>query len=286
MSRTDGLLLAAVACISLGSIFVRVADAPALAVSFYRITFATLLVVPLGVAPLRRSWGTLTRRQRWSVAAAGVSLAVHFATWIASLSFTSVAASVLLVNTAPLFTMALASPLLGEPVSRALVLTGGLASAGAALIALDDWGRGADSLAGVLLALAGAVTLSLYHLAGRGLRDALPLRAYLAAVWGTAAVTLLLLALGFGVALGPFPGKTWAAFLALAVIPTLLGHGLVNRALRHLPAPRVGLFLLGEPVGATLLAYLAFGESPGWLTVAGAVLVLAALALLIRSGEG
>jgi drug/metabolite transporter (DMT)-like permease len=242
-------------------------------------------VAPCAVGPLRASWGGLASRHRWSVAGAGVSLALHFATWIASLSFTSVAASVLLVNTAPLFTMTLAPLLLGERVPRVLYPTAALASAGAALIALDDWDRGASSLTGFALALAGAVTLSLYHLAGRGLRDALPLRAYLVAVWGTAAATLLALAVAFGVELGPFPARTWLAFAGLAAVPTLLGHGLVNRSLHALPAPTVGLFLLGEPIGASVLAYLVFGEQPGLLTLAGAVLVLGALVLVVRAGE-
>jgi drug/metabolite transporter (DMT)-like permease len=283
--RTYGLLLLAVLFISLGSIFVRVAQAPPLAVSFFRILFATALVAPAAATAAWPAWRGLARRERWSVAGAGVALALHFATWIASLSYTSVAASVLLVNTAPLFTMALAPLLLREPVARVLYGAGALAMAGAALIALDDWGQGQSSLLGFGLALAGAVTLSLYHVAGRALRVALPLSVYLLAVWGTAAATLLALAVAFGTDLGPFPLRTWAAFLGLAAFPTLAGHGLVNRALRHLPAPRVGLFLLGEPIGATLLAYLFFGEAPGWLTLAGAVLVLAALALVVRAEE-
>jgi drug/metabolite transporter (DMT)-like permease len=285
LSRTYGLLLAAVVCISLGSILVKLAQAPALAVSFYRIFFATCLVAPAAAGALPGSWRSLPTSQRWSVAGAGVALALHFATWIASLSYTSVAASVLLVNTAPLFTMALAPLLLGESVPRVLYPTAALASAGAALIALDDWDRGASSLTGFALALAGALTLSLYHLAGRGLRDALPLKPYLASVWGTAAATLLALALALGVDLGPFPARTWLAFVGLATLPTLLGHGLVNRSLRALPAPTVGLFLLGEPIGASLLAFLVFGEQPGLLTLAGAVLVLAALALVVRAGK-
>ncbi len=110
------------------------------------------------------------------------------------------------------------------------------------------------SLFGNLLAVAGAVTLATYQVIGRGLRATLPLNAYMLAVWGTATLTLAGLMAAFGTRFAPFPPRTWLAFAALAVVPTLGGHGLTNRALRSLPAPTVGLFLLGEPVIASLLA--------------------------------
>jgi drug/metabolite transporter (DMT)-like permease len=85
----------------------------------------------------------------------------------------------------------------------------------------------------------------------------------------------------FGTRFAPFPPKTWLAFVALAVVPTLGGHGLTNRALRSLPAPTVGLFLLGEPVIASVLAMLLFGETPSVSTLLGGAIVLAALALVL-----
>ena len=116
---------------------------------------------------------------------------------------------------------------------------------------------------------------------GRGLRDALPLNAYVLGVWGTAALALAPLARGFGVPLGGYPGRTWLVFLALAVVPTLGGHGLVNKSLRAVPAPTVGLFLLGEPVIASVLAWLLFHETPGAWTLSGGAIVLAALVLVV-----
>ena len=96
-----------------------------------------------------------------------------------------------------------------------------------------------------------------------------------------AAVALAALARSFGVPLGGYPRTTWLAVGALAVVPTIGGHGLVNKALRALPAPTVGLFLLGEPVGASLLAWLVFAEVPGAGTLAGGAIVLGALALVV-----
>ena len=274
---------AAVACISVGSILVRLAHAPALAVAFYRIFLATLLLAAFALPALVRSWRGLSRAQVAALLGAGVALGIHFATWIASLSFTSVAASVLLVNMAPLFTLLLARIVLGERVSRAVRVAMTLAVGGAVLIAVGDWAGG--SLLGDGLALAGAVTLSLYHVAGRGLRQALPLPAYVLGVWGTAALTIALIALFAHVPLGGYAPRTLGVFLALAVVPTLLGHGLVNRSLRRLPAPTVGLFLLGEPVLASLLAYAVFGERPGAWALAGGAVILGALAVVTAEGR-
>ena len=282
--RGYGLLILAVLCVSVGSIFVRLANSPALAVAFNRIFLASVVVAPFAAPSLVRAWPVLTARRRLVLLASGISLGVHFATWIASLSYTTVAASVLLVNTAPLFTLFFSWWFLGERASKAVLVAMAVALTGAALIAAGDWGDGGTaSLKGDVLAVAGAVTLSLYHVIGRGLRDALPLSAYVLGVWSTAAATLAVLAAGARVPVFGYPPRTFALFLALAVVPTVIGHGLVNRSLRHIPAPTVGLFLLGEPIAASILAYAVFGETPGLLTIAGGVLVLAALALVVRS---
>ena len=281
--RPFALLALAVLCVSVGSIFIRLAAAPPLAVAFYRITLATLLIAPFAAGSAVRAWPVLSSRRRWAMIASGVALGLHFATWIASLSFTSVAASVLLVNTAPLFTLAFSRLVLGEAIAPAVAVAMAVALVGAALIAAADWAQSAASLLGSGLAVVGAVTLSAYHVIGRGLRDAVPLPAYVLSVWACAAATLGLLVAGAGVPITGYSARTFAWLLALAVVPTVLGHGLVNLSLRAFPAPTVGLFLLGEPVAAAALAYAIFGERPGALTLAGGVLVVAALALVVRS---
>jgi drug/metabolite transporter (DMT)-like permease len=279
-----GLALA-VLCVSLGSILIRKAQTPALATSFHRVFLASLVLAPFAAGAAWRAARTLAPRQRWLLIASGTALAAHFATWIASLAYTTVAASVLLVNTAPLFTLGFSRVFLGEAPSAATVQAMALALAGAALIAVGDWGPSPAALWGDLLALAGAVTLSAYHVIGRGLRDALPLGAYVFAVWATAAGVLAILAWLGDVPLLGYSAGTYGWLLALALVPTVGGHGLVNRSLRLLPAPTVGLFLLGEPVAASILAYLVFGEAPGPWTLAGGALVLAALVLVVRGSR-
>jgi drug/metabolite transporter (DMT)-like permease len=274
-------LALAVLFVSFGAILVRLAAAPPLAVSFYRVAIASLLLLPFAAGDARRSWPALDGRRRLLLAGAGLALALHFATWIASLSYTTVASSVLLVNTAPLFAIVISRLFLHETPSKTVQVAIPVAFAGAGLIAFGDWTGSPGSLLGNGLAVAGAVTVALYQVIGRALRDALPLNAYVLAVWGTAAVALAALARGFGVRLGGHPGRTWLLFVALAVVPTIGGHGLVNKSLRSLPAPTVGLFLLGEPVIASILAGLLFRETPGPWTVAGGGVVLVALALVV-----
>ena len=275
------VLLVAVAFVSVGSVLVRLAQVPPLAVAFYRVAFATLFIAPLAWSDARRSLGSLSTRSRLLLVASGVALALHFATWIASLSYTSIASSVLLVNTAPVFAVILSRIFLHERVSGAILGAIALAFVGAALIAGGDWGRAPSSLGGNLLAVAGAVTLAAYHVVGRGLRDTLPLYAYILSVWGIAAAALAVIAVAFGTPFAPYPPRAFLVFLALGLVPTVLGHGLVNRALRSISAPTVGLFLLGEPVGASLLAFLVFGEVPSASTMAGGLVVLMAMGLVL-----
>ena len=274
-------LVLGVLLVSVGAILVRLANAPALAVAFYRMTIAALLLAPFATTAARGSWPRLGWRPRLLLAASGIALALHFATWIASLSHTSVAASVLLVNTSPLFAIVLSRVFLGEDPPLAVKAAILLAMAGAAVIALGDRSTAPTQLTGNLLAVAGAATLATYQVIGRGLRSTLPLDAYLLAVWGTASLTLAALMAVFGTRYGNYPLRTWLAFTALAVVPTLGGHGLTNRALRSLPAPTIGLFLLGEPLIASILAMVIFHETPSAATFVGGTIVLAALVLVV-----
>jgi drug/metabolite transporter (DMT)-like permease len=271
----------AVLFVSFGAILVRLAEAPPLAVSFYRVAIASLVLLPFAQRDARRSWPALDARHRTLLLASGLALALHFATWIASLSYTTVASSVLLVNTAPLFAIVLSRVFLHEKPPLVVQVAIAIAFAGAALIAFGDWTGSPGSLLGNGLALAGAVTLAVYQVVGRGLRDALPLNAYVLGVWSVAACALAVLARSSGVVLGGYPARSWLLFTALAIVPTLGGHGLVNKSLRSFPAPTVGLFLLGEPVLASVFAWLVFREAPGPWTLAGGAIVITALGLVL-----
>jgi len=239
-------------------------------------TLAAALLVPLwGVRRAR-----LSRRGLGLALVAGGFLALHFALWTESLRLTTVASSVALVTTNPLFVGLLSSLFLGERPSQALWQGIGLSVAGGLLIGWGDFALGGAALLGDVLALLGAVASSAYLLVGRRARDEGPLVPYATVAYGIAAALLLVGASGGG---DPLPLPTewlWIALLALG--PQLLGHTSVNWALRRFPASAVAVAILGEPVGATLWAYLVFGEVPGIPQGIGIVLVLLGIVRALR----
>lgn len=280
---------------STASIFIRYAqrDAPSLVIAAYRLDIATLLLLPLLIRRHYHEYTSLTRRERVLCVVSGTFLAIHFATWIRSLEFTSVASSVVLVQTAPLF-VALLSPLvLNERLSRLFMLGLTLSMAGSVLVGLSDacvysgrlicpaiseFIRG-QAIQGDLLALLGAFGATGYLLVGRKLRGSVSLMPYITLAYGTAGVLLTLAALVEGHSLAGYPSRAYVFFVLLALIPQLIAHSSYNWALRYLPAALVSITLLGEPIGSTILAYYFFGESPTWMRIAGGVLILAGIAL-------
>lgn len=273
------VLAFALAGVSFGSIFVRLAAAPALAIALWRMTLASAVVVPAAVAT-----GAAARRagvRDWSLAtAAGGLLALHFATWITSLQFTSVAASVLLVNTAPVF-VALLLWLTGQrPAARTWAAVA-LGVAGAIVIAAPASGE-RGSLLGNLLAIGGAVAMAAYLLLAREAQRGLPYLPYVAAAYGTAAAVLWAAVLWTGTDWRGFSPQTWAALAAMAAVSQLVGHGGYNWSLRHLHPAFVSIALTGEPVLASLLAWWLLDEPLTLRIAGGGVLVLAAIVVAAR----
>jgi drug/metabolite transporter (DMT)-like permease len=273
------ILVAAVLAMSWGGPLVRYATAPALAVAAWRVAFSVLFIA---VVVLIRDRGRSIRGLRgreWALAiVAGLCLAAHFWTWIASLSYTTVASSVVLVSTQPVFVALLSVAMLREVPTRRQWGGIGVAVMGAVVIGWGDFAGGPDPLLGDLLAVAGAVFVSMYYVIGRGLRQRLDLWSYIAVVYGVAAGALLA-----GSALHPqvrvvgYPGTDWLVFLALAAGPMMIGHTGVNYALRYLPAYVANLALLGEPIGATLLAWWLPGireEPTSQLLIGGSLILL------------
>ncbi|MFP4622999.1 MAG: DMT family transporter [Gemmatimonadota bacterium] len=268
----------AVLAMSWGGPLVRYATAPALAVAAWRVAFSVLLIA---VVVLLRDRGRAIRAlsgRDWLLAtASGAFLAGHFWSWIASLSYTTVASSVVLVNTQPVFVALLSIAFLGERPTGRQWAGIGVAVVGAAVIGWGDFGGGAEPLLGDLLAVAGAVFVSLYYVIGRRLRQRLDLWSYIAVVYGVAAAILLGAAAAHpGVAVTGYPSSDWLVFLALAAGPMMLGHTGANYALRYVPAYVVNLTLLGEPIGATILAWWLPGirERPTVQLLLGGALVL------------
>jgi drug/metabolite transporter (DMT)-like permease len=286
-ARTEPLLVMAVAVVAMSwaAPLIRLSGAPPLAIAAWRLTFATLMLAPaLAASPFRREWAALGPPARRMAAVAGVCLAFHFAAWITSLRLTSVAASAVLVSLSPVFAWAFSRAFLGERPAPRQALGIVLAIAGAGIIALGDAGhRGGSALLGDLLALAGAAFGGAYFVIGRRLRPGLGLVAYITPVYGVAAVVLLAWAAGRHEAFVAYRAADWVIFAALAAGPMIVGHGGLNYALRYLPAYTVNVAALGEPVGATVIAWLlpAIAEPPGLPAVAGGILALGGIALAL-----
>jgi drug/metabolite transporter (DMT)-like permease len=274
-----------IAAVSSGAIFVRLAQnhAPSLAVAAYRLGLAALILLPLAWLRHRSLLRRLAAADwRWLLAS-GCCLAVHFATWITSLEYTSVASSVALVSTSPLWVALIAWLAWREPLTARLGAGLVLALGGSVLISLAEANAAVSArpFLGNALALAGALAVSGYWLIGRRLRRRLPLVPYVTVVYGTAAALLIAAALLLRQKLGGFVPATYGWFLLLALLPQLLGHSSFNWALGHLPASYVAIATLGEPIGAAILAYAFLGETPTRLKLLAAAMVLAGIYLAL-----
>ncbi|MEJ7601778.1 MAG: DMT family transporter [Kofleriaceae bacterium] len=273
------MLVLATLAIATGAPFVRwAAPAPPIAIAALRVGIAALVLGVIGW----RELGSLRRiapRDRPLVLLSGALLALHFGCWIASLSFTSTAASVALVCTNPIFAALFGRMFLGDHVSRREAFGMAIAAVGCATLAGGDWSAGGDALIGDGLALIGAAAAAAYLVVGRRLREALPLMPYLAAVNGLAAIALAVAALVIGVNLADLPAHSYAASAGGAIVASVIGHSLLNAAVRITPAHLVALAVLGEPIGSSLITWAVFGEQPPVHAAIGGAIVLAGIAL-------
>ncbi|WP_418285384.1 DMT family transporter [Halorubrum sp. DTA46] len=276
-------LVIAVTAVSAGAVLVRLSDAPSSVAAFYRVLFTTLPLLPIAVWRYRDHFARITRRDLAFATCSGVALALHFAAWFESLDWTSVAASVTLVQSQPVFVALGAWLLLRERVTRRMAIGISVAVAGMAAMSVGDFLGGVlvgpRPLYGNALALFGAVMAAGYVLAGRSLRQRVALVPYVVVVYGVCTVSLLAIVLVEGHPLGGYPAREWAIFVGLAVGPGLFGHTVLNWALAHVESSVVSVSLLGEPVGATILALVFLSEVPTAITVAGGAVVLAGIAL-------
>ncbi len=270
------------AAISFASIFIKACDAPPLIIAAYRLGLATLILLTLSFRRTLKEVRGMTRREVLPSLLAGVFLCFHFAFWITSLKYTSVASSVIFVTTNPIFVALFSILLFREKVSPALFLSVVTAVAGGILIGSGDWGKGDNHLYGDLLALLGAVMATGYLLVGRRVRQKVSLLSYVTLVYGVAAGLLFFFALLSGDAFFGYPPRTYGLFLLLAVVPQLIGHTSLNWALKFFSATLVAVFILGEPVGASILAYFLLGETVGPNLLWGGSLVLLGIYLSAR----
>ncbi len=264
-------LLAGVSAVSSASVLIRLSSAGPLAIAAWRMLLSGAMMAAASFRSVGAILG-LSGRERLILLISGVSLAAHFSAWVTSLFLTTVAASVVLVDSSPVFSALISWALLGERPSRRDWVGVCLALMGAAAM---GWGESPGNLVGDLLALAGAIFLASYLVAGRRLRPVLPTGAYSAAVYSISGVLMTPLAAAAGQPMLGLPPRDYVIFLALAAGPSCLGHTSYNYALRYLPAHAVGVAILGEPIGASLLAWAVLGEVPPAGVLLGSPLIAA-----------
>ena len=294
-----GVLALAVLAASFSSIFIRFAqsEATSLVISAYRLAIAALLVSPILLFRHKEELRTLPRNERRLSLLAGLFLAIHLFTWVTSLEYTSVASSVVLVQTAPLMVAALSPLLLGESISRYLLIGLLIAMVGSLIVGISD-ACGVEgclqlneilqgtAIRGDLLALAGAAAGAGYLIVGRRVRQTVSLFPYIGIAYGTAAIALTIASLFQGAPLFGFEPTTYLWLFLLAIFPQLIAHTSYNWALGYVAAAMVALVLLAEPVASGVLALVFLDETPTTLRLVGGALILIGIGLgTVRSNS-
>lgn len=273
--------------ISTAAILIKLCeDAPAAVIAAGRMATATVVLLPIGFVAKGRRLVDVPRHCWPYILLGGVFLAAHFVSWMASLKHTSVASSVVIVTTNPLFIGVASFFLFKERIRRGLVFGIVLAIIGGASVAVSDTQAGGGTLRGDLLSLLGAVMASCYLLTGRRVRREVDILSYILPVYGTAAVLLCLLAVGRGELFALYHPTTYLWLVLLGLGPQLIGHSALNWGLKHLSATFIAICILGEPIGAGILAYFLLGERATSLQIAGGALILAGIFLAARGQFG
>lgn len=262
-------------CMSTASILIKICAAPAMIIALYRVLFTSALAVPMGGSHFTARVKAVGRKDLFYILGAGFFLALHFAFWITSLDYTSVSSSVLFTNLQVIFVLIFTTLFLREKVSTGTAAGIIIALLGSALIAQGDSHQG--RLMGDVLALLSGLFVAVYILAGRKVRSRVDAMTYTALVSAAASVVLLAACVAGGYRFSGYPASDWLLFVLLALIPGIAGHGLIIWALKYVKAPIASVSILGEAVGASILAYFFFHEILLWYQWVGGVLILAGI---------
>jgi drug/metabolite transporter (DMT)-like permease len=280
MTRFFILLPIGIFAISTASIFIKLCEAPVLIIATYRMVLASFMLMPF--ACYKKTWRGWEKKELGWFLLSGLFLSLHFAFWIASLKYTSVASSVVLVTTHPIFVGIGGWIFLKEQVGMNLVLGIALSVLGSGLISYGDMVWSKEALMGDGFALLGAIAASGYLLVGRKMRKDQDLLSYIFPVYSTAGLILILLSLIFHESFFGYSLPIYFFPFLLALIPQLIGHTTFNWALKYLPASMVAITILGEPIGSTILAYFILGEGLTILKVFGGVLIFTGILITLK----
>jgi drug/metabolite transporter (DMT)-like permease len=279
------VLAVGVLAASLAAIFIRYAQAdglPSLLIAAGRLTVSALLLTPFALRQHLPEIKGLSRTDLLMAGASGLLLALHFATWIASLEYVTVLVSVVFVATNPLWVALLEFFFLRVRIRQIVIVGLLVAVAGGILIGISGESTGAQGsnpLLGSVLALTGAVALAIYLVIGRRLRAKLPLLPYIWLVYGCAAIFLILMVIVSATPVTGFPTSGYFMILLLALVPQLIGHTSFNYALRYVPATFVSIATQTEPIASAIAAFIIFREMPTGGQILGSAAIIAGVAL-------
>lgn len=278
------LFVIGIIAISFSSIFIRWSDAEASVIGMYRLFLTNLIMLPL-VWKSRKEMFSLTGRQWGWLLLSGTLLGLHFLFWIGSLSYTTVASSTVILTLEPILVVIASYFLFGTRINRTMMLGIGLALVGSIVIGAGDFQVSGSALHGDLLSLLGTVAVAAHMLAGKQILQSMSAFVYNFWVFFTAASLLAVYNLVQGYAFTGYSSKEWAVFLLLAVVPTLFGHYLFNWLMQYMSASAVSMAVLGEPVVASLLAWLLLKESLSGLQLGAGAVILAGVWLFIANNK-
>lgn len=274
-------LFIGVLSVSFAATFIRLADAPPLVIAAYRLTIASVILLPFASRKAIRSFNKLSRRDMLLILLSSVFLALHFGLWITSLSYTSIASSVVLVTSHPAFVAVISYFLWGERLNK-LAITGIMvALAGVIFVNYGGFTFGSQAMLGNLLALVAGFMVAAYLIIGSQVRTRIDILSYLTIIYSCSAVILLVATMLLGYSFFGYSPITYIMLILLAIVPQLIGHSCLNLAVRLIPVTLVSVAILGEPVGATLLGYIVLSEAPTANEIVGGLLILGGIFIVL-----
>lgn len=268
--------------VSTSAVLVKLSEAPAGVIAFYRLFFSVLLMLPVVLTRNLKDIGGFSLKDLFLSAVSGIFLAFHFILWFESLNYTSVASSTVLVTLQPLFSFAGTYLLYKERITFRTIVSGMVAIFGSILISWGDFNISREALFGDVLALIACALITGYLLFGQSVRKRVSLFPYTFVVYSISSVTLWIYVWANGQSFYPYRPQDWIYFLLLAVFPTLLGHTLFNWSLKWVSTNVISMAILFEPVGAALLAFFILGETLKWTQIIGGLIVLSGLFLFSK----
>ncbi len=275
-------LFIGVLSVSFAAIFIRLADAPPLVIAAYRLTIASIILIPIATVKSLKSLSKLSRHDMPLILLSSLFLALHFALWITSLSYTSIASSLILVTSHPAFVAVISYFLWGERLEKLAISGIAVTLIGVIVVNYGGFTFGSQAMLGNLLALIAGFAMGAYLLIGGQLRARIDILSYLTILYTCSAVLLLAAAIIAGHSFFGYSPITYVMLILLALVPQLIGHSSLNLAVRLIPVTFVSVAILGEPVGATLLGSLLLSEIPTTNEIVGGLLILGGIFVVLR----